>query len=166
MTSCAICRHPLADTISRKRRVGPECWERLLDKVAHAQATYRAPLGPFAGDVILVRSGGLPYANVLFRFRPLNCADYDGPQTWGHYGLGTLCLALNILSQFLSPYFVRPPVGWLPDPQADVLAGPFAGKFLINAPAAGCIILQRDILAWLRREILPDTAIHTFGVLA
>jgi hypothetical protein len=165
MNACAHCHRPLTDPVSRKRGLGPECWTDILQQVHRAQSEDRLPLGPFAGDVILIRVDGRTYANLPRLVRhPLNTLSRV-EWVWGRRGYGAVETALNILSQFLLPYEVRT-VGLLPDPQADILAGPFAARFIERAPHAGCIILQRDILKWLRGQILPETSIRTFGVLA
>jgi hypothetical protein len=164
MNACAICRRPLSDAASRRRGLGPECWTSILEKV-HQSQSREAPLGPFVGNVILVRVDGKPYANVPFRFKPLHCEDHAEAMSWGFPNMAATTLALNILSQFLPPYHVDK-VGDLPSPEADVLAPHFAERFLFSAPYAGCIILQRDILRWLGAMDVPAAGIRTFGVLA
>lgn len=164
MNACAICHRPLSDAASRGRGPGPGCWTSILDKV-HRNQTRETPLGPFAGNVILVRVDGKPYANVPYRFKPLHCEEHAEGMSWGSANVSATTLALNILSQFLPPYHVDK-VGDLPSPEADVLAPYFAMQFLVSASCAGCIILQRDILTWLSAQGVPAAEIRTFGVLA
>ncbi|MHC1791826.1 DUF6011 domain-containing protein [Solidesulfovibrio sp.] len=165
MNACAICHRPLTDKASRERGVGPDCWVSVLGKVTRDQGKKLPVLGAFAGNVILVRVDGRPYTNISTQFTPLECSDFSGLLSWGVLNAGALTLALNILSKFLLPSKVKK-VGLIPDPQADVLAPYFAKQFLEPAPYAGAIIMQHDILKWLRGEVLPGTEILTYGVLA
>lgn len=165
MNACALCHRPLTDTASRKRGFGPDCWSAVLEKVTRAQGEGRLPLGPFSGDVILVRVDGRTYANIPNAFRHRHNVYHPGEAAWGYSGFGPQDLALNILSQFLQP--ARADEGdEAPHPESMRLCQAFMKRFLSRAPHAGCIILQRDILKWLRDQDVPESEIHTYGVLA